>query len=113
MELKMKKKLVALFLTAHILLFFGCSSRNDTAVTPQFDTDKYIGAWVSMWNTYDLNQVHKLFLNDPGITYFSSEKEGVVQGFDAVIEHHRGFGFVEGGNDTGNKLWVDDLTTQA
>ena len=72
---------------------------------------KWVDAWVEIWNSYDLNQVGKLFLQDERVTYFSSEKEGAVIGAEAVREHHRGFGFVEGGKDQPNKLWVEDLQT--
>ena len=41
--------------------------------------------------------------------YFSSEKEGLIQGIDAIREHHVGFGFVDGGKSQENKLWVEDV----
>ena len=46
---------------------------------------------------------------DSRISYFSSEKQGAIHGFDAVREHHRGFGFVDGGKDQGSRLWVEDI----
>jgi len=76
-----------------------------------FATEKIVGAWVEMWNSYDLDQVDQLFLRDERVTYFSSEKEGVIKGYEAVREHHREFGFVEGGKTSENKLWVEDLHT--
>ena len=76
-----------------------------------FDADKWVGDWVKMWNTYDLDQVDCLFITDLRLTYLSSEKEGTLQGIEAIREHHRGFGFVEGGKDQPNKLWVDSLVT--
>jgi ketosteroid isomerase-like protein len=78
---------------------------------PMFSTEQAIGAWVDMWNSYDLSQIDELFLRDANLTYFSSEKEGVIKGIEAVREHHRGFGFVEGGKASENKLWVEDLHT--
>lgn len=84
-------------------------SKLSTASNGEFDVQKWVDAWVEIWNTYDLNQVEKIFLLDDRVTYFSSEKEGVIFGFDAVREHHRGFGFVEGGKEQPNKLWVEDL----
>jgi len=63
-----------------------------------------------MWNAYDLDQVWDLFLNDERVTYFSSESEGVIRGFDEVVEHHRGFGFVPGGVDSPARLWVEGIT---
>jgi len=76
-----------------------------------FDAEKWVGDWVKMWNTYDLNQIDHLFVTDQRLTYLSSEKEGTLQGFEAIREHHRGFGFVEGGKDQANKLWIDSLVT--
>ena len=71
---------------------------------------KLIDTWVAMWNSYDLSEVNRLFLKDPDLTYFSSEKEGVIRGIDAVFEHHKGFGFVVGGKKQQNKLWLEDIT---
>ena len=76
-----------------------------------FETEKIIGAWVGLWNSCDLDPVDQLFLRDERVTYFSSEKEGVIKGYEAVREHHREFGFVEGGKASENKLWVEDLHT--
>jgi len=73
------------------------------------DVQERVNAWVSMWNSYDLSMVDNLFLTDERLTYFSSEKEGLIEGFTAVREHHRGFGFIEGGKIQDNKLWVEDL----
>lgn len=66
--------------------------------------------WVEMWNAYDLDRVGELFLPEGRLTYFSSEAEGVIRGFGAVVEHHRGFGFVPGGQERGTRLWVEALT---
>jgi ketosteroid isomerase-like protein len=74
----------------------------------EFDP-KLVGEWVTIWNSYDLNQVLRLFLDDDRVTYFSSEKEGAVKGFEALMEHHRGFGFIEGGKTSPNKLWLEDI----
>lgn len=76
-----------------------------------FDAGKWTDAWVKIWNTYDLNQVDRLFLQDDRLTYFSSEKEGALIGFESVREHHKGFGFVEGGKEQPNKLWLEDVHT--
>lgn len=69
--------------------------------------------WVELWNTYNLDMVEELFLTDDRVTYFSSEKRGLIKGYEALIRHHRGFGFVEGGKDTGNRLWLEDVETQS
>jgi hypothetical protein len=69
-----------------------------------------VSTWVEMWNSYDLDQVGELFLTDDRVTYFSSEFEGVIQGFDEVVDHHRGFGFTSGGEGRETRLWVEGLT---
>ena len=80
-----------------------------TSQTALFDGEKWVGKWVKIWNTYDLNKVDELFLQDDRLTYFSSEKEGAIIGIEKVRDHHEGFGFVPGGKDQPNKLWVEDL----
>jgi len=77
----------------------------------EFNTEELVNAWCAMWNFYDLTLVDQLFLVDAHVTYFSSEKEGLITGIEALRDHHRGFGFVEGGKDQPNKLWVEDLYT--
>jgi hypothetical protein len=72
-------------------------------------TPTALGSWVDLWNTYDLSKVDALFLTDDRVTYFSSEKEGLIRGIEAVREHHRGFGFVPGGKTSERELWVEDV----
>ena len=81
------------------------------AAPPSFDADALVGRWVAMWNSYDLDEVDELFVTDGRVTYFSSEKQGVVRGIEAVREHHRGFGFVSGGRAADNALWIDAVRT--
>ena len=71
--------------------------------------EKIVDEWVEIWNNYDLHKVKDLFLDDERVTYFSSEKQGLIKGIDNLIEHHHEFGFVEGGKETGNKLWLEDV----
>lgn len=71
-------------------------------------SEKIVDEWVAIWNNYNLDKVKDLFLTDDRVTYFSSEKRGLIKGFKNLIEHHRGFGFVEGGKDIGNRLWLED-----
>lgn len=72
-------------------------------------------AWSLAWNTYDLDLMKTLFASGlaPNVqlapTYFSSEKPGRIEGFDAVMEHHRGFGFVPGGKPSDARLWLESL----
>ncbi len=91
-----------------ILSYPGCAT--DKPV--KNDIPELIDSWVAMWNSYDLAMVDQLFLQDSRVSYFSSEKEGLIQGIDAVREHHAGFGFVNGGKSQENKLWIEDIHIQ-
>jgi len=71
-----------------------------------------VDKWVEIWNNYNLDHVKDLFLTDDRVTYFSSEKQGLIKGFDNLVEHHREFGFIESGKDTGNKLWLEDVDVE-
>jgi ketosteroid isomerase-like protein len=90
----------------------GCCSAAAFASSQDFDVERVIAAWVAMWNSYDLSQVDNLFVTDDRVTYFSSEKEGLIRGIDALRKHHSDFGFVPGGKKQDNKLWVDNLHSQ-
>jgi ketosteroid isomerase-like protein len=68
-----------------------------------------VTAWERMWNTFDLQEVDRLFLQSDGLSYFSSEREGLIKGIQAVREHHRSFGFVNGGSHPPTKLWLEDV----
>lgn len=72
------------------------------------DGGDLLAPWVAMWNSYDLEQVDELFVTDTTVTYFSSERPGLIRGIDALRAHHVGFGFVKGGKAQTNKLWVED-----
>jgi ketosteroid isomerase-like protein len=74
-----------------------------------FDGVREVEAWVDMWNHFDLDGVDALFVRDARVTYFSSEKPGLIAGIDALREHHRGFGFVPGGADRGSRLWLEEV----
>ena len=82
-------------------LALGCELRKLRSKPPTAP-DAQLERWVEMWNSYDLDEVKELFLDDTRLTYFSSEKEGVIRGMEAVLEHHRGFGFVPGGESKGH-----------
>ncbi len=71
--------------------------------------DHALASWVEMWNSYDLDEVDRLFVADESVTYFSSEYEGLVEGIDALRKHHVGFGFRAGGAPTGSRLWLEDV----
>jgi ketosteroid isomerase-like protein len=71
-----------------------------------------IAAWVDMWNSYDLSKIENLFLKDSRLTYFSSEKEGLIKGIEAIRKHYEGFGFIKGGKTQEYKLWLEDINTE-
>lgn len=68
-----------------------------------------IEAWEKSWNSYDLNEVKRLFVNDSSVTYFSSERAGLIHGIDSLVKHHRSFGFVAGGKPSTSRLWLTQL----
>jgi hypothetical protein len=68
-----------------------------------------IVAWEKSWNTYDLDEVQHLFVNDSSVTYFSSERAGLIHGIDSLVRHHKGFGFLSGGKTSPNKLWLTEI----
>lgn len=93
-----------------LLILLATAGTQDAGGSPyEFDADRWVSAWVKIWNTYDLDPVDALFLQDERLTYFSSEKEGVLIGIDAIRDHHRGFGFVAGGKQQPNKLRLEDV----
>ena len=77
-----------------------------------FDAEASVASWVELWATYDLDMVDELFLAGADPTYFSSEKQGLIVGLDAIREHHAGFGFVPGGSPPENDLWLEDVHTK-
>lgn len=91
-------KRIVLFISAFLML---CNSAAAQYATP----DSILDAWVEAWATYDLSSVDDLFANDPSTTYFSSEIDGLIVGFDRIREHHQGFGFVEGGFVMISDVW--------
>jgi uncharacterized protein (DUF1330 family) len=91
---------------AGILLGASCGREEQGQV--RFDIVGAVGAWVDAWNTRDLDRVEDLFLTDSTVTYFSSEREGLIRGIDAVREHHVSMGFVAGGAPAESELWIED-----
>jgi len=93
----------------------GPACSTETAASPddvrdplgRFDGAREVRAWVEMWNRFDLDRVDALFVRDARLSYFSSEKPGLIVGMDALRQHHRGFGFVPGGADRGSRLWLE------
>lgn len=76
------------------------------------DARETIAAWEEMWNTYDLNEVPRVFMADSSVTYFSSERPGLIIGIEALRKHHEGFGFVPGGKKAEARLWLSEVRHQ-
>ncbi|MFC1555085.1 hypothetical protein ACFL7D_10650 [candidate division KSB1 bacterium] len=110
----MKRKIFISLFIFLLLLVFSCKKSEDPSgeITSVLDVEECVSVWVAMWNSYDLSQVDELFIQNTRLTYFSSEKEGAIIGIDSVKAHHVGFGFVEGGKEQENQLWLDDVHTE-
>ncbi len=78
------------------------------ATTP-IQIEEAVEAWVGMWNSFDLTLVDELFMHGADVSYFSSEREGLISGFDEVLAHHEGFGFVAGGEERPSRLWLEEI----
>lgn len=70
---------------------------------------RLIDRWVAMWNSYDLREVDSLFVSDSTASYFSSEYRGAIRGLGELRKHHERFGFVVGGKQQANRLWLEDV----
>ncbi len=68
--------------------------------------------WTIFWNTYDIDLIDDLFLDSTNLTYFSSEKKGLLKGIDEIKIHHQKFGFIRGGKATDAKLWLKDVNIE-
>ncbi len=89
-------------------IVFACSPNAPKKIEVE-EAQTVIDDWLKLWATYDLDLVDDIFWQDPKSTYFSSEKEGLIKGYDSFIPHHEGFGFVSGGKEAEKSLWLDDL----
>ena len=76
------------------------------------EAEEVIDQWVELWATYDLDLLDNIFWKDPRCSYFSSEKEGLIEGYQALIPHHEGFGFVPGGKTPARQLWLEEARFQ-
>lgn len=74
--------------------------------------ERLVARWERSWNSYDLREVDSVFWGDQSVTYFSSERAGLIQGIVALRQHHEGFGFVAGGKAVPTRLWLTDTTTR-
>jgi hypothetical protein len=72
--------------------------------------DALLDAWLGMWRRYDLDGVDDLFLDDDGLTYFASDREGLISGLDAVRAYHADAGFAPGGFQPESELWLEEVS---
>ena len=56
-----------------------------------------------------LMDLRDVLLDDPSLTYFANDEEGTIEGIDAVLTYHEGLGFVSGGFQPENDLWLEDV----
>lgn len=108
-RLSKRSQLVLAWILPFALLGPSASFAESGISPPIWDQDRIVGAWVELWNSYDLDRVDDLFVIDERVTYLSSEREGTIVGIEAVREHHAGFGFISGGQERDTSLWVEDL----
>ena len=102
-----------------LLLLTACNMKksesiilDQKAVLTQDGINPVIDKWLKLWETYDLNMLDAIFLQTKDLTYFSSEKEGLMIGYQHLKLHHSGFGFVEGGKQPEKSLWLEDMETK-
>jgi ketosteroid isomerase-like protein len=104
----MRKPFAGLLVLGLVALLPGIVSAQEPA-SPEASARRTLEAWVAMWNRYDLTQVDELFVADSSVTYFSSEREGLIRGIDSLRRHHAGFGFVPGGKTQPNRLRLEEM----
>jgi imidazolonepropionase-like amidohydrolase len=68
-----------------------------------------IDGWLAAWRSYDLDELTQVLLNDPSLTYFANDAEGTIEGITDVLTYHEGLGFVRGGFQPENELWLEDV----
>lgn len=75
----------------------------------QGEVEQVMDNWLKLWATYELSMLDQIFYESEDLTYFSSEKEGLMIGFEELIPHHVSFGFLEGGKKPEKSLWLEDI----
>ena len=97
------------FFLAVIIISLAVGTTPIASAAPSAVAERLVASWVALWSSYDLDRVDDLFLQGDRVTYFSSEKEGLIRGIENIREHHRGFGFVPGGKKAERELWVENV----
>jgi hypothetical protein len=81
----------------------------EKSVLTQSEITGILNNWLNLWATYDLNLLPDIFLQSDKLTYFSTEKKGVIKGYKQMYPHHKSFGFAEGGAQPKITLWLEDI----
>jgi len=71
-----------------LLLLTACNMKkskslilDQKAALTQDGIKPVIDKWLELWETYDVNMLDEIFLQTEDLTYFSSEKEGLMIGY--------------------------------
>jgi hypothetical protein len=91
------------------IFFFGCSVEEKHNPITENEVNELVDSWLNLWSSYDLNLLDSIFWKDADMTYFSSEKRGLIKGYNEMLPHHEGFGFVAGGKQPEKELWLEDI----
>lgn len=85
------------------------ASDGTVAVTAGHESPRLaLNAWLNLWRRYDLDALDDVFLMDPALTYFASDREGVIEGWEAVRSYYEEQGFVRGGFPVTDELWLEN-----
>jgi len=106
------KNLIIPILLSFLFLAACRSMEVEKTMITKNESTEVINKWLELWKTYDLNKLREIFLKSEELTYFSSEKEGLIQGFQQLRPHHQAFGFIDGGKRPEKSLWLEDLETR-
>jgi hypothetical protein len=69
-----------------------------------------LDSWLAMWGRYDLAPLRELFIASDALTYFPSDRQELIAGFDDVRDYHADLGFVVGGFQPESELWLEGIT---
>ncbi|MEX2048216.1 MAG: amidohydrolase family protein [Gemmatimonadota bacterium] len=85
----------------------------NTAPAPIASTETpraLLDSWLAMWGRYDLAPLRELFIASDALTYFPSDRQELISGFDDVRNYHADLGFVVGGFQPESELWLEGVT---
>jgi hypothetical protein len=81
-------------------------------IITQPEVTAVIDKWLNLWATYNSDLLDEIFYQSENLTYFSSEKVGLIKGYEKMLPHHEGFGFVNGGKEPPVGLWLENIETR-